>query len=86
MIGTTINELSYCATRKMHGDRFVGRHTMMNSFNDAFCNFKAITFVVESLSTITTLNRVDFTISEFEDGFVGDHHEYEIVLEAIVAN
>ena len=33
MIGsTTINELSYCATRNMHGDRFVGRQTMMNSF------------------------------------------------------
>ena len=67
----------------MHADRFVGRHTMMNSLDDAFCKFKPITFVMESLSTITTQNIVNFTISEFEDGFVGDHHEYKIVLEAV---
>ena len=80
---TTINELSYCHTRKMHSERFVGRETMMNSFHDAFCKFNQVTLVVESLSITTLLNTVQFTIHEFEDGYIGDHHEYEIILEAI---
>ena len=80
--GVAINQLSYERNRRTHGQRYVGRKNMMNSFKDNFSQFKTITLTINRESIDPTNNSVDFTIQEFEDGYIGSYHSYTLVLEA----
>ena len=81
--GVAINQLSYNVNRKTHAQRYVGRKNMMNSFKDTFTQFKTLTLTINRNSIDPTNNSVDFTIQEFEDGYIGSYHSYTITLEAI---
>ena len=81
--GVAINQLSYNINRKKHAQRYVGRKNMMNSFKDNFSEFKTLTSTINRESIDPTNNSVDFTIQEFEDGYIGSYHSYTITLEAI---
>ena len=81
--GVAINQLSYNVNRKTHAQRYVGRKNMMNSFIDTFTQFKPLTLTINRNSIDPTNNSVDFTIQEFEDGYIGSYHSYTITLEAI---
>ena len=78
-----ITQLSYNINRKTHAQRYVGRKNMMNSFKDNFSEFKTLTLTINRESIDPTNNSVDFTIQEFEDGYIGSYHSYTITLEAI---
>ena len=81
--GVAINQLSYNINRKTHAQRYVGRKNMMNSFKDNFSEFKTLTLTINRESIDPTNNSVNFTIQEFEDGYIGSYHSYTITLEAI---
>ena len=68
--GVAISDLTYPKNRRIHAHQFIGRKNMLNSFHDAFFDFKEITLIINRDSIDPTNTTVDFRIENFEDGFI----------------
>lgn len=82
-----INDLAYKRNRRSHGQVYVGRKNMLNTYFDAFQKFKQnikLTFKSDSIST--TPDSVVFEVEDFEDGYINSPHVYTVRLELFVAS
>jgi hypothetical protein len=82
--GVAINQLSYTKQIQSHAEKFVGRKTMINSFNEGLPN---LNLTILKDSDIATSSNVQFEIKDFnEKKVLSRYNQYDVTLEAFVSN
>ena len=62
--GVAINQLRYTKQIQSHNERFVGRKTMLNSFEDGLPD---LDLIISKDSDVTTSSSVQFEIKDFNE-------------------
>lgn len=82
--GVAINQLRYTKQIQSHNERFVGRKTMLNSFEDGLPD---LDLIISKDSDVTTSSSVQFEIKDFnEKKVLSRHNQYDVTLTAVVSN
>lgn len=82
--GVAINQLRYTKQIQSHNERFVGRKTMLNSFEDRLPD---LDLIISKDSDVTTSSSVQFEIKDFnEKKVLSRHNQYDVTLTAVVSN
>lgn len=82
--GIAINQLRYTKQIQSHNERFVGRKTMLNSFEDGLPD---LDLIISKDSDVTTSSSVQFEIKDFnEKKVLSRHNQYDVTLTAVVSN
>ena len=82
--GVAINQLRYTKQIQSHNERFVGRKTMLNSFEDGLPD---LDLIISKDSDVTSSSSVQFEIKDFnEKKVLSRHNQYDVTLTAVVSN
>ena len=82
--GVAINQLRYTKQIQSHNERFVGRKTMLNSFEDGLPD---LDLIISKDSDVTTSSSVQFEIKDFnEKKVLSRHNQYDVTLTAVISN
>jgi hypothetical protein len=79
---STINELAYSPSSLQKSEAFVGRKTMLNSFQDIGAQLKPTITTQPITRPNIDVDYVTFSIKNLEDGYIGDFNVFDVTFTA----
>ena len=79
---SSINELAYSPSVLQQSEAFVGRKTMLNSFQDIGAQLKPTITTQTITRPNIDVDYVTFSIKNVEDGYIGDFNVFDVTFTA----